>query len=99
MWCWSRLLKIQRTDKVTYQEILKHINVEELLIATINQQKFTYFGHVMQITNRVEKSIMLGKTNGPRKRGRPRMRWIDSITNYTSQNLADMRSLTADRKK
>ena len=74
-WCWRRLLRVPWTTRRSNQFILKEINPEYSLEALILRLKFQYFGHLMQRANSLEKTLMLGKTEGERRRGRQRMSW------------------------
>ena len=80
LWCWRRLLKVYWTAKRSNQSILREINHEYLLEGLMLKLKLQYFGHLIWTANSLEKSLMLGKTEGRRKRGRQRMTWLDSIT-------------------
>ena len=76
LWCWIRLLRVPWTARRSNQSILKEISPEYLLEGLILKLKFQYFGHLMQRTNSLEKTLMLGKIEG-RRRGRQRMRWLE----------------------
>ena len=80
LWCWRRLLRVPWTARRSSQPILKEINSEYLLEGLILKLKLQYFGHLMQRTDSFEKTLMLGKIEGGRRRGRQRMRWLDGIT-------------------
>ena len=79
LWCWRRLLRDPWTARRSNQSILKEINPEYSLEGLM--LKLQYFGYLMQRANSLEKTLMLGKTEGRRRRGQQRMRWLDSITN------------------
>ena len=81
LWCWRRLLKIPWTARRSNQSILKEINPEYSLEGLMLKLKLQYFGHLMWRANSLEKTLMLGKIEGKRRRGWQRMRWLDSITN------------------
>ena len=81
LWCWRRLLRICWTARRSYQSILKEISPEYSLEGLMSKLKLQYFGHLMGKTNSFEKTLMLGKIEGRRERGRQRMRWLDGITN------------------
>ena len=85
--CWRRFLKVSWAAKRSKQSILKEINPEYLLEGLMLKLKLQYFGHLMQRADSLEKTLMLGKTEGRRRRGRQRMRWLDSITNSKDTNL------------
>ena len=86
LWCWKRLLAVSWTARRSSQSILKKINPEFSLEGLM--LKFQYFGHLMQRGNSLEKNVMLRKIEGRRRRGRQRMRWLDSITNSMDMNLS-----------
>ena len=81
LWCWRRLLRVPWTAKRSNQSILKAISPEYSLEVLMLKLKLQYFGHLMQRTDLLEKTLMLGKTEGERRRGKQRMRWSDGITN------------------
>ena len=87
LWCWRRLLRVLWTARRSKQSILKEISPEYSLEALMLKLKLQCFGHLMQITDSLEKSLMLGKMEGRRRRGHLRMRWLDSITNAMDMNL------------
>ena len=76
MWCWRRLLRVPWTARRSSQAILKEISLEYSLEGLMLKLKLQYFGHLMRRTNSFEKSLMLGKIQGRRRRGRQRMRWV-----------------------
>ena len=82
LWCWRRLLRVPWTARRSNQSILKEISPEYSL-GLILKVKLQYFGHLMQPTDSLEKTLMLGKIEGGRRRGRQRMRWLDGITDST----------------
>ena len=82
--CWRRLLRVPWTARRSNQSILKEISREGLTL----KLKLQYFGHLMQRTNSLEKSLMLGKIEGRRRRGQQRMRWLDGITNWMDMSLS-----------
>ena len=84
LWCWRRLLRVPWTARRSNQSILKEISREGLTL----KLKLQYFGHLMQRTNSLEKSLMLGKIEGRRRRGQQRMRWLDGITNWMDMSLS-----------
>ena len=98
LWCWRRLLRVPCTARRSNQPILKEINPEYSLEGLM--LKFQYFGHLMQRANSLEKTLMLGKIEGKRRRERQRMRWLDGIINSLDMNLSksgDQRSLVCCR--
>ena len=88
LWCWRRLLRVLWTARRSNLSILKEISPEYSLEGP--KLKLQYFGHLMQRTDSLEKTLMLGKTEGGRKRGRQRMRWLDGITNSKDMNLSKL---------
>ena len=97
LWCWRRLLKVPWTAR-SNQSILKEINPAYSLEGLMLKLKFQYFGHLMQPASSLEKTLMLGKTEGKRRRGWQRMRWLDSITNLVDMNLSKLREIVEDRR-
>ena len=80
LWCWRRLLRVPWTARRSNQSILKEISPEYSLEGLMLKLKLQYCGHLMQRTDSLEKTLMLGKTEGRRRRGRQRIRWLDGIT-------------------
>ena len=81
LWCWRRLLRVPCTAKRSNQSILKEISLEYPLEGLMLKLKLQYFGHLIQRTDSLEKTLMLGKIRGRRRRGRQRTKWLDGITN------------------
>ena len=87
-WCWRRLLKVPWTARISNQSILKEISPECSLEGLMLKLKLQYFGHLMQRADSFEKTLMLGKIVGGRRRGQPKMRWLDGITDSMDMSLS-----------
>ena len=98
LWCWRRFLRVPWTARRSNQSILKEISPRCSLEGLMLKLKLQYFGHLMRTADSFKKTLMLGKSEGRRRRGQQRMRWLDGVIDLMHMSLSELRDLVMDRE-